>query len=99
MRAYRESNTNQGVNILTLAEYQNIPENDRSSHVLYIIAVDGATAGTVTISAVYVGTVAQSFLINNQGALVWVGDQVPSAQVPVAITGFTNADVPIADLV
>ena len=97
MRAYREANTNQGANILTLAEFQAIPENNRSSHVLYIIGT--VASNDVTISGVYVGNVAQSFLVDNQGALVWVGDVDPSAQVPTDITGFTNAAVPIANLV
>ena len=98
MRAYREQHPNQGVNILSLMEFQDLG-NNRSPQVLYIVGTIDTTANTVMIDRVYVGNIEQSFLVDNQGALVWVGNVDPTAQIPVALTGFTNAAVALANLV
>lgn len=104
MRAYREANNNGGTSILTLAEFNAIPVASRSSDILYIIGTlsNAATTTerrTVTISDVWVGNVPQNFLVDNAGALVWVGNVDNSAASPSAITGFTNAAVNVDNLV
>ena len=97
MRAYREANAIQGVNILTSAEWMALPVASRSNDVLYIIGT--VSSGNVTISAVYVGNILQNFLVDNTGALVWVGNVDNAATTPATITGFTNAAVAVANLV
>lgn len=88
MRAYRESNVNRGVNILTRIEFNAIPAANRSSDVLYII---GDLVGTthVDIQDVWVGNVSQNFLVGSDNAIKWVGSVDQSASTPVSITGFT----------
>ena len=71
MRAYREANTVTGVNVLTSNEFSAITAVNRDSSTLYVIGT--VASGNVTISDVYVGNVRQNFLVDNTGALVWVG--------------------------
>ena len=97
MRAYREANPSQGIQILTDAEFAQIQVANRSKDVLYVIGT--VTSGDVTITDVYVGNNRQNVLVDNLGALVWVGN-VDNTATPLAeITGFTNAAVPVANLV
>ena len=99
MRAYREQNFNQGVNILTQADFDAIAVASRGANVLYIVGTVDTTANTVDISSVWVGNNRQNFLVNNAGALVWVGNVDDTIVMPAAITGFTNAPVPLNELV
>lgn len=85
MRALREANVNRGVDILTQSEYDALT---KASTTLYIIGT--IASGEVTVTNVYVGTVAQDILIANNNAIAWVRD---------GITGFTNAAVDLAILV
>ena len=86
MRALRQANTHTGVDIITRADYDAIVM--KSSTTLYIV-VESVTAN-VTIDAVYVGTTTQDVLIGNDNAIVWIAS---------GLTGFTNAAVPLANLV
>lgn len=83
MRALTEQNINRGIDILTEAEYRTVP---KSTTTLYIIgtihtvddntATPAIVAGTVTVTAVYVGTVEQDVLLNNDGHVVWMKDSL-----------------------
>lgn len=97
MRAYREANPSQGVQILTDAEFAAIPVANRSKDVLYVIGT--VASGDVTITDVYVGNNRQNALVGNDGALVWVGNVDNTATPLAGITGFTNAAVPVTNLV
>lgn len=90
MRAYREANTQMGVNVLTLAQFMAVTPATRSSDVLYVIAdfVTGSTTH-VNIQDVWIGNVSQNILVGNDGALLWTGSVDQTASMPVAITGFT----------
>lgn len=86
MRALRQSNIHTGQDILSQAEYDALTVKNATT--LYII---GSVSGTdLTVSNLFVGTVAQDILIDNAGAIAWVRD---------GITGHTNAAVSIANLI
>ena len=70
MRAFRESNTNTGVDILTQAEYDAIMMKDPK--ILYIIGTIDTDACTVTVADVRVGDVAHDILVNNNNIIVWM---------------------------
>ena len=80
MRAFRESNTNTGVDILTQAEYDAIVMKDPK--ILYIIGTIDTDACTVTITDVRVGDVAHDVLVNNAGIIVWQRDTFIHPETP-----------------
>ena len=96
MIALREANAvnTGGTNFISLADFNAISATNRSSDVLYIVGefvVTDSTTDPITrstthynINNVYVGNVAQTALVDNTGALVWVNSDIISS-------GFTNA--------
>ena len=87
MRALIEANRNTGIDILTQSEYDALV---KSSTTLYIIG--SIASGNVTITNVYVGTVAQDILLDNNNVLVWKRDTITQTEL-------NNVAVDIADLV
>ena len=80
MRAFREANTNTGVDILTQAEYDAIMMKDPK--ILYIIGTINTDACTVRISDVRVGDTAHDVLVNNAGIIVWQRDEFRQMETP-----------------
>lgn len=86
MRALREANQNQGIDVLTQADYDAL--TTKASTTLYIVGTVGS--GQVTITNVYIGLVPQDILLDNASAIAWVR---------TGITGHTNAAVSLENLV
>ena len=74
MRAFREANTNTGVDILLQSEYDALMEKDpKVMYITYALAADlDTTACTLVIANVYVGTQEHDVLVNNSNIIVWM---------------------------
>lgn len=89
MRALRQANVHTGAEFLTQAEYDAL--TPKNANTLYIISdAPAAGAAQITIGNVYVGTVVQSVLLDNTGAIAWIASDV---------SGHTNAAVNLTALI
>ena len=109
MRAFRESNTNTGVDILLQSEYDALMEKDpKVMYITYALADDlNTTDCTLVIANVYVGTQEHDVLVNNAGQIVWMRSSYIIADYyrdpyddPITLTyeetrGFDSAGDPI----
>ena len=80
MRAYRQADVAGGTQILTATEFAAITAANRSSNVLYVVGT--ISSGDVTISDVWIGNTAQSFLVDNTNTLVWASSAAISTGAP-----------------
>ena len=105
MRAFREANTNTGVDILLQSEYDALMEKDpKVMYITYALAADlDTTACTLVIANVYVGTQEHDALVNNTGQIVWMRSSYIIADyyrdpysdnVSVPYTGTLNYSIP-----
>ena len=84
MRAFREANTNTGVDILLQSEYDALMEKDpKVMYITYALASDlDTTACTLVIANVYVGTQEHDVLVNNAGIIIWQREEFIQMETP-----------------
>ena len=94
MKALKEANENTGLDIITATAYSALAiKNATTLYVVGDIVTDGNGASTIVPDAVYVGSIGQDVLLNNDGDVVWIA---PDA---IAAGTFTNAGIPLVQLV
>ena len=76
MKALREANANVGIEVLTALEYAQLGSTNATT--LYIIS-ETTGSSDIVISGAYVGSIAQDALVDNDGVIVWAGNNVTSA--------------------